>query len=83
MKIVEGHLAMLRMYRDMSALSHSLSSTTFRTYIDMLERAVESGFGDIVPRNVDVHPAVDAEGRMSSKWIIPDAETGRIVSKNS
>ncbi len=83
MKIVEGHLDMLRMYRDMSALSDSFSSRAFRKYVDMLDRAVSIGFGDVLPRSVSVTPVVDKQGHMKTDFIMPDAESGRIVSTSS
>lgn len=83
MKLVEGQLSMLRMYRDMSTVSDSISSNIFRQYIDMLDKAVSSGFGDIIPRSVDSKPMVGADGKISSKWITPEAGSGRIVSKSS
>lgn len=83
MKLVEGHLEMLRMFRDLSSVSHSTASNLFRDYIDMLDRAVANGFGDILPRTVKVTPMVDQDGKANTKWITPEADAGRIVSKSS
>lgn len=83
MKIVEGHIEMLRMYRDLSGASRSDVSELFRDYINSLDRALATGFGDIVPRIAEVHPSVDENGEMSNRWIQPDRESGRIVSRKS
>ncbi|MBU1248791.1 MAG: hypothetical protein KKB70_08835 [Proteobacteria bacterium] len=83
MKIVEGHIDLLRMYREMSALSDSYSSQFFRQYVDMLDKALTNGFGDLVPRAAHVRPAVDKSGHMTTQFIMPDAESGRIVSTSS
>ncbi|MGE4504265.1 MAG: hypothetical protein AB7D51_02880 [Desulfovibrionaceae bacterium] len=83
MKLVEGQIETLRFFRQLSGLSTSIASNIFREYIDMLDRALKQGFGDIVPRTVDPHPVVDKEGNMTSEWIQPERESGRIVSRNS
>lgn len=83
MKLVEGQIETLRMFRRLSGLSKSIGSNIFREYIDTLDRAIKRGFGDILPRNVEIHPTVDKEGKVTSEWIQPDRESGRIVSKNS
>jgi hypothetical protein len=83
MKLVEGQIETLRFFRQLSGLSTSIASNIFRDYIDMLDRALKQGFGDIVPRTVDTRPVVDKEGNMTSEWIQPERESGRIVSRNS
>lgn len=83
MKVAEGHMPLLRMYREMSIMSDSFSSRAFRKYIDMLDRAITNGFGDIVPRTASISPAVDKSGKVNSEFIMPDAEFGRIVSTSS
>ena len=83
MKLVEGQIELLRMYRQMSSVSDSYTSQFFRQYVDMLDKALTNGFGDLVPRTANITPAVDQSGQMTSKFIMPDAESGRIVSTST
>lgn len=79
MKLVEGQLQFLQFVSDFSGISNSMASEGLRDFVASVERT-DAVFQDLVPRWVDVTPAVDQEGHLSGKWADPGDETGRIVT---